>query len=108
MSKYKAELIDDKMMLISSDIQVGEKYFTEDGTLCERYASEPTEGSYKVIGKISPDATWVKRGDEFDEYYEATFYMGISEAGWDREQPWEPIKEKKKFCMVKGPCGRFH
>jgi hypothetical protein len=30
--------------------------------------SKDEEKPFKVIGEISPDATWVKEGDEFDEY----------------------------------------
>jgi hypothetical protein len=66
------------------------------------------------IGQISPDATWVKEGDEFDE----------NELGWllwDTRFPEdgdifyefsnEPeIKDKYSFkviCVI-GPCGKFH
>lgn len=48
---------------------------------------------HKVIGEISQEATWVKEGDEFDEYKEEiTLFKGGS----------------KKLIQVKGPCGHFH
>lgn len=66
------------------------------------------EKPFKVIGEISPEATFVKEGDEFEDYHMTTFYMGESEYGWDKERPWEPLKQEKNFCTVKGPCGHYH
>lgn len=49
----------------------------------------------KVIGEISPDATWIKDGDEFEE-------SDIDHGGWVDEDL------KTILIKIKGPCGRFH
>ncbi len=73
-----------KLFLCSRDIQVGDKvtvegfhseawfsivatlsYITESNQVCLEEALK--RSSYKVIGEISPEATWVKEGDEFEE-----------------------------------------
>ena len=65
-----------KLFLCSRDIQVGDEYYNEQFEFTKypnkSIADSSTEmvgenGSYKVIGEISPDAIWVKEGDEFDE-----------------------------------------
>lgn len=57
-----------ELSLCSRDIKVGDDYYKNgrDITLFGIY-SEPTDKCFKKIGKVSPDATWVKEGDEFDE-----------------------------------------
>ncbi len=73
-----------KLFLCSRDIQVGDivKLKTFDG-----YVDFPVEnegakqatihnGSVKVIGEVSPDATWVKEGMEFEEENVMPFIMG--------------------------------
>ena len=168
---YKAKLIDGKLMLISTDIQVGDKvywekqrYFSGNGyenyigkfytlerpigmglgmivlkdfypkktfeeckesiiSMLKRHNRERTEEQIdenarknqetsgdlhlkvgynisendviKVIGEISPDATWVKEGDEFDE-------SDIDHGGWVDEDL------KTILIKIKGPCGHFH
>lgn len=64
-----------KLFLCSRDIQVGDKVLnskmtgdldvTED--ILELIQSEPNEGWFKVVGEISPEARWIKEGDEFDK-----------------------------------------
>jgi hypothetical protein len=66
-----------KLFLCSRDIQVGDKvfsskvsYLTQDETITvDEYNITicREEEDFKVIGEISPEATWVKEGDEFDE-----------------------------------------
>ena len=69
--KYKVKSIDGKMMLTSSDIQVGDKYYNQRLNLwgdAHVLPSDPADKCIKVIGEISPDAlSYVKEGDEFDE-----------------------------------------
>lgn len=96
MSKYKAKIIESKLMLISKDIQIGDVIRSSgegDGNTNSAYGSyditkehkvlhESKSGrgwitdtvmltkltSFKVIGEISPDAlSYVKEGQEFDE-----------------------------------------
>jgi hypothetical protein len=61
-----------KLFLCSRDIQVGDEMTRLDGSKFK--ADKAPDGSahwnghaYKVIGEISPEATWVKEGREFDE-----------------------------------------
>lgn len=66
---------------------------------------------YKVIGEISPEATWVKEGDEFDEYEEWWFRQGKAFCKFLPEGVvnWEKAnKNLKRALKVKGPCGHFH
>lgn len=46
----------------------------------------------KVIGEISPEATWVKEGDEFDETEIKIFRL-----------PWDKVSVR-----ILGPCKHFH
>lgn len=46
---------------------------------------------YKVIGEISPDATWVKEGDEFDTY-----------------RIYKDFIDEKTYVSLLGSCGYFH
>ena len=58
------------------------------------------EDRYRVIGEISPDATWVKEGDEFDEEE-----IVVS------RKPMKKYIENNPYCKIvniKGPCGHFH
>lgn len=99
-----------KLFLCSRDIQVGDKIHsdglegeyigtpdnfayikTSDG----HTSSRRPETCFKVIGEISPDATWVKEGDEFDE-------SDIDHGGWVDEDL------KTILIKIKGPCGHFH
>lgn len=79
------EVLPVKLFLCSRDIQVGDKkcilpdsiYQFECTRIRDGYVSftRHTFGEYnmmvaecfKVIGEVSPDATWVKEGDEFEE-----------------------------------------
>ena len=124
---YKAKLIDGKLMLISTDIQVGDKvrsfnypeqeerevlnlrtskklvgakdhseiYHLADIQYPNEVNTSAVTGFFKVIGEISPDATWVKEGDEFDE-------SDIDHGGWVDEDL------KTILIKIKGPCGHFH
>lgn len=67
----------------------------------------------KVIGEISPEATWVEEGDEFDEYRELWYYkyngewkyMGRNTVNWMQSKGYET----KLICKVKCPnCKHFH
>lgn len=103
-----------KLFLCSRDIQVGDKYFHDDfypypvGDIADTNTKvmnahmmvsnegEDYEGdwSYKVVGEISPEATWVKEGDEFDE-------DEVSRCFYGKECPGGKVK-------IKGLCGGFH
>ena len=78
---------------------------------------------FKVIGKVSKKATWVKDGDEFDEneiqllYHETYSYGGPASMYWDTRIIECKIDDKKMKVdkdnfyypiEIKGPCGHFH
>ncbi len=98
--------------------------------LCSReeYYGEPPIGTYidteildrssehiiatRVIGEISPDATWVKPGDEFDESELCLLPTDMhGKVVYIPREP-KPITgaELSQFTVigVKGPCGHFH
>jgi len=100
-----------KLFFCSRDTQVGDKdvHWDEATTdivdkLDVKLGKEA--GAFKVIGEISPEATWVKEGDEFNEneiQRYAKLEHGIA--------PWIKDREKVGYeCIVqiKGPCGHFH
>ena len=114
-----------KLFLCSRDIAVGDKVYEElaDGTYGEEFEwteeinkYNSTDCVFKVIGEISPEATWVKEGDEFDEDE-----LGIKEIDinnediwteWDfQDKGWEENLKKglvSILVQIKGPCGHFH
>lgn len=71
----------------------------------------PWEGAYKVIGEISPDAGWVKEGDEFEE---DNLKFRVSDhppfKGWLERTVQQFVSERwcTKRAVIKGPCGHFH
>lgn len=122
-NKKKAKLA--KLFLCSRDIQVGDEifcpamqranekvpdaginpYFTIN-TEEERQSAFGTK-SIKVIGEISPEAIWVKEGDEFDEeqvqwrvYKSGNIILGKLDDSW--------FTNRSKTIAIKGPCGHFH
>ncbi len=159
---YKAKFIDGKLMLTSSDIQVGDKVQEWYGNKLYReyivdeiYQDMDSENNFhtmikggneavdskncfKVVGEISPDATWVREGDEFDEdnikqtseIYEWEDISEVEEAFnnffvkslsttsthfnikyWirDKNEGDSVVFEVfKKTYQIKGPCGHFH
>lgn len=59
-----------KLFLCSRDIQVGDLLYnpiTNTEAVCRDVEHAIKVGYVKKIGEISPEATWVKEGDEFDE-----------------------------------------
>ncbi len=140
---YKAKLIDGKLMLISTDIQVGNKvrsfnypeqeerevlnlrtskklvgakdhseiYHLADIQYPNEVNTAAVSNFFKIIGKISPEATWIKEGDEFDkeelnyqcynkekDYWYFAKYRGM----------WEEALPEHRRIQIKGPCGHFH
>lgn len=117
-----------KLFLCSRDIQVGDEIFSPMGnaphkkwkvidsvlnmnTTGQIAVDLLTDDMYKVIGEISPDATFVKEGDEFDGTQ-----LGFLMDGFI-QKPWSELNTAAGFKMcqkgtwkiaVKGPCGHFH
>lgn len=160
--KYKAKLIGEKMMLVSSDIQVGDKvtswfhshengdsYITsiveEASKVYEDFANYKLKHGelkfsslgkfiFKVIGEISPEATWVTENQEFDENEIKLTTPFKYKEGWEiiyrqgkdrltdkiqQVRPyspsfginrWEILDLQPEDCIyqIKGPCGHFH
>jgi|GEM_PF-3423339 len=74
---------------------------TIDGSIYggDSYTLFKKEYAFKVIGEISPDASWVKEGDEFDEddvHIPDSFH-------WNKDDSGLLIGVK-----VRGLCGHFH
>lgn len=139
-----------KLFLCSRDIQVGDKVLCpmpyqndrlEEFIIVERPAgynldmlvgifsdgrqmTEPAylnQSTFKVIGEISPEATWVKEGDEFDEEEIGILYNFVGEDSddelftidsfWKEAKRWYHGKVPKYInppIAIKGPCGHFH
>jgi hypothetical protein len=117
MEKYFVKNIENKLILCSRNIQVGDDFQDENGNkfVCTSidkvypHKSIYSEGKwekdwhdktkcFKVIGEISPDATWVTEGMEFEEAEVKRIAIGIS----------NPIGSKYHIYQIKGPCGHFH
>lgn len=108
------------LFLCSRDIQVGDKAIYDNKEVIiisydERFLIWEFEGMptpvnynkellFKVIGEISPDATWVKEGDEFD-----ISDLAIAlEDGFYTLLKTHSITNNKTIIKIKGPCLRFH
>lgn len=123
-----------KLFLCSRDIQVGDEYFIGDGVkyYCKTvkngkvHAQAPMiadlKDCYKVIGEISPKATWVKEGMEFDEDEIERWIMCRSVGDCDHFKV--ELDDKRKIDIpdgrmyqygtfelpykIKGSCGYYH
>ena len=62
---------------------------------------------YKVIGEISPEATWVKEGMEFEESELRMVVKGNFQS-WAFDPTWDFNKHPLKYILVKGLYGHFH
>lgn len=102
-----------KLFLCSRDIQIGDKVFgllLDKSGYKEHTLTNSTDevklaiesGDFKVIGEISPEATWVKEGDEFEQYEVAIIYLNPPIDGVVYED------KVRQFMGIKGPCGHFH
>lgn len=92
--KVKFQLVPNKTPWVDGEVIWQEADTTEIKLDTETTViTTPDHFCFKVMGEISPKATWVKEGDEFDEYKEdITLFKGGS----------------KKLIQVKGSCGHFH
>lgn len=116
--KYFANYVDGEieLSLCSMDVQVGDKAIDKtDFTsviINKEYWSfvqyiGKEEDFFKVIGQISPEATWVKEGDEFD----LDDLLALEHPSLSVRKPITHIRAKfigTAEIYVKGPCGHFH
>jgi len=100
-----------KLFLCSRDIQVGDKYFNttvNEWDICDsetrleqirEYEERNGKVRIKVIGEISPEATFVKDGDQFKE---DEFYISSPDVpGFDTSNCGELI-------LIKNTDGRYY
>lgn len=116
-----------QLFLCSRDIQVGDSYHFDVGYASGEKVADQEDvtqlhlenNPFKVIGPISPKATWVKEGDEFEEdQVQEWFWHKNQKAFMFRaDEEWVPkfleISKDKDWYerghyMIKGPCGYFH
>lgn len=123
-----------KLFLCSRDIQVGDKvtykshagnWFkgtvavtTNSYTAMEEdrdpdstdgfYMTYETKDVYKIIGEISPKATWVKEGHEFDDSEVAIMMDEWVPYNCIPEDTWRELGSPAITIGIKGSCGYFH
>jgi len=68
----------------------------------------PADNLWKVIGEISPEATWIKEGDEFDEKDLSFMRVDRENGGGWKYTTVEDCKGFPTMVEIKGPCGHFH
>lgn len=93
-----------KLFLCSRDIQGGDRVADEKGqNYYVDYGNISVIGSkiqgYKVIGEISPDAIWVKEGDEFDE--NEIQFITLSYTMFSRDEPERISCTEKEWLSTK-------
>ena len=83
-----------KLFLCSRDIHFDD--YKEEGKV--HVYHDGSESPFKIVGEISPNAKWVKEGDEWDEdEIKEIVYKGLS---------MNDISIVS--YQIKGPCGHFH
>lgn len=106
-----------KLFLCTKNIQVGDRYksprYAESNEYIdiERYASEPMEGSFKIVGEISPEAIWIKDGDEFDEDQVKGYFEKLPYDENHKDMIDKAILQFKKSLVFKikcSQCNTFH
>ncbi|MEO6303820.1 MAG: hypothetical protein ABIP51_11680 [Bacteroidia bacterium] len=113
-----------KLSLCSRNIQIGDENLKGESEISKVHNQEHLDSInlankfvldsfYKVVGKISPDATWVKEGDEFNE--EDILKFVYDDSGVDQpwciflNQDWDEIDNKFKMIKIKcSQCNTYH
>jgi hypothetical protein len=110
-----------KLFLCSRDIQVGDEVqlYKEGFKLGEKVVIKTKDNlnlakmamGFRVIGEISPEAKWVKEGDEFDKD-EVTICWYKGDKFWLYFQNWEVPRTEGEYhivCKIKcDKCETFH
>ena len=107
-----------KLFLCNNEFQKGELVTNVVTGLSKRFRNMRllTVNQYvKIIGEISPEATFVKHGDRFLEYelwwysieHQHTVFKVLKNNDMDETFESDP-DNYIKVCKVKGNCGCFH
>lgn len=98
-----------------SKITPGAVYFTNEPDGKKMRNMYEVEGKLSVIGEISPEAIWIKDGDEFDEedvklseYPECPLCGAYGNDGFCPYDVDCQILKARIVVYIKGPCGYFH
>lgn len=98
-----------KLFLCSRYINIGDKCRGfSGGQWFDVIVSDPhrIKETYKIIGEISTEATWVKEGDEFEE--SQIRCSGIWVEGQSCNKNNLCTYPNCKMYRIKGPCCHFH
>lgn len=125
-----------QLFLCSRDIQIGDIVHGEEGLLYNQPKLIVADGEvgpeignwanvsavnrpFKVLGSISPNAIWVREGDDIlsKNVHRGSYKMGHKE--WmvvdaeDEAEEWEKepsisINGWAKCYLIEGPCGHWH
>lgn len=113
MEKYFAEDINGKLFLCSLNI-TEQDWKSEETVRIYQDAKEPAGSRFKIIGEISPEATWVKKGDEFAED-EVKIYKPLEFSHYEEyfDTEIQDTSERAVYkniirVSIKGACGHFH
>jgi hypothetical protein len=122
------DIIHVKLHLCSRDIKIGDKGLVSKEIshkstmpILDAYELQALKeyGAYKIIGEISPEATWVREGDEFDEdevrfrimnvnFLEEIAIVDNLEQAYEHGYYEAHTDECKIIAEIKGKCGHFH
>lgn len=93
-----------KLFLCSKDLNIGDEFYNNLGVKTDHlFDQEDIEGHFKVIGEISPDAIWLKEGDELNEDDWTIFWTYFDEEGGLYEcNPKILSYEEKEFKLQYG------
>lgn len=106
-----------KYFLCSYNLQTGDEFYHNNLNYSypeKRYNYDPESidisggENFKVVGKISPEATWVKDGDKINEddwRWITYFFDDLVILPKDRKYDQ---KEEPVTLQIKGCCGHFH
>lgn len=112
-----------KLFLCSRDIQIGDKIWSKitdelieyrytnsidfEENLPPSYSGEPDKTAFKVIGEISPEATWVTENQEFNKTEVRKAWLNKFTKKFSLNP--NPIEAYIEMWQIKCPtCKKFH
>lgn len=122
-----------KLFLCSRDIQVGDEVMDNSftsfiwkgtfGDIIGNFYAANKDNTFKVLGEISTEATWIKEGEKFykdeinwlyqPEYSDVEYHSLDDYPTWkqlikNRRGTLSAIRYFPPIVAIKGPCGHFH